>query len=148
MRTEEQNNNLRKLSKYLKSLPKDYENFGMKDFYNIGDKFRSNLIQDKDNIIPIEPCNTVACAVGHGPSAGIKEIVGEDWVDYLERVFTEDEDEFEWCFSGLWVDTDNTPAGAAKRIDIMIESGVPKWFISPITSSEKYIFKYIFYVVI
>ena len=30
-----------------------------------------------------------------------------------------------WCFSGEWCEIDNTPRGAAKRIRVLLKSGLP-----------------------
>lgn len=72
-------------------------------------------------------CNTAACAVGHGPLAGIKVYRDYDWWDYAKRVFGAGEGSraFEWLFAPGWSYTDNTPKGAAKRIRIYVENGVP-----------------------
>lgn len=37
--------------------------------------------------------------------------------------------EWNWLFGSEWEDVDNTPKGAAKRIRIFLESGVPEAFL-------------------
>lgn len=116
--TAEQCANLDKLATYLEALPADYAHFGMNNYHTGSD--------------PLQPaeCGTVACAVGHGPAAGVA--LSEDeidwdgqpsWDDYSARalisVRTSDK-EWLWCFSGEWVYCDNTHHGAAKRIRYLL----------------------------
>jgi len=71
-------------------------------------------------------CNTVACAVGWGPSAGIPIMAQErDWQSYSVRAFglSEYSNEWLWCFSGSWSRVDNSPAGAASRMRHLVSSG-------------------------
>jgi len=71
-------------------------------------------------------CDTVACAVGHGPLAGIKAKKGETWATYAFRTLCSCDDSFDWCFAQYWADHDNTPKGAAARIRYMLsEKAVP-----------------------
>jgi hypothetical protein len=77
-------------------------------------------------------CGTVACAVGHGPLAGIKPLENETWKSYAARVFGADLDNrptfplFQWLFGMGWSDTDNTPEGAVARIrDFLDTGGIP-----------------------
>lgn len=71
------------------------------------------------------PCGTVACAVGHGPMAGIKPLLGEDWSFYGMRVFTSDMYAYNFMFGGTWSGWDNTPKGAALRIIYFLTYGYP-----------------------
>ena len=79
-------------------------------------------------------CGTVCCLAGHGPYAGIPGQPGESWPAYTSRVFGAasfveiDSHEgflFVWLFSGEWVLTDNTLAGAIRRLEIALTKGVP-----------------------
>lgn len=114
--------NLRKLSEYLKTLPDTYNKFNMGYFYydnefQIGKKPKVGATS--------YPCGTVACAVGHGPLADMPIRKDEMWYDYSERVFglQDDSTEWGWCFSGVWENVDNTPHGAALRIDWLLSGG-------------------------
>lgn len=117
--------NLEKLATYLESLPKDYDRFDMSVYMDVpgsepGVWPSSMRIQDA-------PCGSVACAVGHGPAAGIP-FSHEDaqcWALYGDRVFGLSEREWPWCFGYSWVNADNTPHGAAARIRYMLACGVP-----------------------
>lgn len=103
-------NNLRKLAVYLLSN-KLVCGFDMRYFCSQGET----------------DCDTAACAAGHGPYAGMYKNMVESWTGYVERVFNMhgESDAYLWCFASGWVDTDNTPQGAAKRILYMLEHGVP-----------------------
>ncbi len=116
--SDEQEANLRKLAAYLLTLPADYPDFEMSDFVQEGSEF-AHLA-----------CGTAACAVGHGPMAGIDIEGPELWGVYSERVFINDWgcEAWDWCFAGTWSQYDNTVHGAAKRILLMLEHGVPEEF--------------------
>ena len=74
-------------------------------------------------------CGTTACAVGWGPVVpGLSSLaLHETWGDYCFRVF---EVRFfttlwDFLFSGLWYNVDNTPRGAAARIYAMLADENP-----------------------
>lgn len=77
-------------------------------------------------------CQTVACAVGYGPAAGVRPLPQDrGWMSYADRVFgthggDNSNDGFGFMFESKWYSTDNTPEGAAKRIRYVLEHGVPK----------------------
>lgn len=73
------------------------------------------------------PCGTAACAVGHGPRAGIPINGQKSWESYccnnfVESVFSE---EFAFMFSGDHV---NCPHAAARRINYLLENGLPTFY--------------------
>jgi hypothetical protein len=70
-------------------------------------------------------CGTAACAAGYGPAAGITPLPKETWGDYVDRVFSDDLDARYWMFDEDWKDLDNTPEGAAERIDYYLKHGAP-----------------------
>jgi len=119
--TDEQRANLATLAAYLLTLPADYLGFDMLDFAS-----------DDADFAHVPACGSVACAIGHGPKAGIEPFNGEDWFDYTDRAFVmhdgdgANDDPFQWCFGCSWHAVDNTPHGAAQRILCMLESGVPE----------------------
>lgn len=126
--------NLKKLATYLLQLPEDYKHFSMTSYFEFfrGEMFYASLETNEVISDPnaINECRTVACALGHGPVAGIytPDKIYDDWEDYCIEEFGFDGDslEYDWCFAGAWHKTDDTPHGAAKRILYMIEYGVPK----------------------
>lgn len=125
--------NLEKLAAYLEALPPDYGSFRMDIFMSEAGEHR--LADGHD---PYE-CGTVACAIGHGPAAGIplneeeiKILRSADgrigfhhmWEDYSDRVFFDSNVHdlwWTWCFSGLWSRVDDTPQGAVKRIRWLLD---------------------------
>ena len=152
--------NLLKLATYLSSLPADYQGFEMGDFFQsvaVYKKRKAGLYSGEDyeqlmaeaqriandyaaNNGGVARCGAVACAIGHGPSAGflfLPEELGKDpssepdWFDYTYRVFLDEEEPgelFDWMFGGDWSGVDNTPQGAGKRIRYYLAHGVPEEF--------------------
>jgi hypothetical protein len=73
-------------------------------------------------------CGTVCCAIGHGPLAGVEVPKGvTNWDEYCYKVFGTaiEEKAWRWLFSYQWAKIDNTAKGAAKRIGIYLENGIP-----------------------
>ena len=142
MPTEEQRANLDKLATYLESLPDDYKKFSMYSFF-CGPISESEF--DLETVAKrikngANPCGTVACAIGHGPAAGISvndpEIHG--WFSYAKVRFgalnhwvgSVDENSegsrlWSWLFASEWHTTDNTVKGAAARIRWYLQHGIP-----------------------
>ncbi len=107
--------NLLKLAAYLKKR-------------KLNARFRMLVFSDNMSFAGLDQtvCGTVGCAVGHGPYAGIRKFKNETWREYSNRVFGLDSEEWDWCFCGGWVYVDNTPKGAAKRIEYLLNHGVPE----------------------
>ena len=142
MPTEEQRANLDKLATYLESLSDDYKKFSMYSFF-CGPISESEF--DLETVAKrikngANPCGTVACAIGHGPAAGISvndpEIHG--WFSYAKVRFgalnhwvgSVDENSegsrlWSWLFASEWHTTDNTVKGAAARIRWYLQHGIP-----------------------
>jgi hypothetical protein len=79
-------------------------------------------------------CGAVACAVGHGPAAGIPPAEDANWNAYCERVFglVVHHQPWKWCFGPAWAGYDNTPQGAAARIRYLLARGcAPHQFAHP-----------------
>jgi hypothetical protein len=114
---EKQLANLRTLAEKLKTLTEDNcKYFSMRQFSP----------QHMEPAHTIHNCNSVGCAIGHGPRLGIEPLPHEDWHEYGGRCFgAHNDDVWDWCFSADWSDTDNTPQGAAARIEYMLEHSVP-----------------------
>lgn len=124
--SEEQEKNLRILAAYLLSGELK-AHFDMSTYTEAGAERNEDFFTD---------CGTVGCALGHGPYAGIPKRDSETWPDYGSRCFTgpfvpkraynkftRDYHSmlYKWCFGGVWVDFDNTPEGAAKRILFILD---------------------------
>lgn len=129
--------NLEKLATYLEGLPADYDHFGMQTFLSQnGDDYHY-----ADTAPTAGACGTIACAVGHGPAAGIPAVgLAEGWNGYSERVFALDHNQWVWCFDGDWMHVDDTPQGAAKRIRHLLEYGLPADFLEQCWGEAPYLF--------
>lgn len=121
--------NMKKLAAYLKRLPANYKHFNMASYLNCPNE---GIIWEGGPVRAlheINVCGSAACALGHGPSAGIAPVQHDDtWTDYLEQHFLErgaDTSEWDWCFSDDWRHIDNTPKGAGLRIEYMLKHSVP-----------------------
>jgi hypothetical protein len=114
--------NLEKLAAYLEQLPEDYSHFGMMNYMAV----KQFTYPYTSSAHLIDACGAVACAIGHGPAAGIpRKGDYEYWSTYSHRVFDLRINEFDWCFSSTWMVVDDTPNGAAKRIRYLLEHGLP-----------------------
>ena len=128
--------NLTKLARYLATLPDDYEAFDMELFFSGPSDYVEVDYARKNG--GVDKCGAVACAVGHGPSAGILVpdhlILGGiyvSWSGYVREFFIETYGRgaeaalaFGWMFDDAWTEVDNTPKGAAKRILWLLEHGI------------------------
>jgi hypothetical protein len=120
--------NLLKLADYLDALPADYKEFDMRDYNTV----KADTLSGTRSLDPNKRrygCGTAACALGHGPAAGIRVYGDWCWDDYCKRVFGIDRDfrrntdEFDYLFGSTWTQYDNTPHGAAARIRTYVELG-------------------------
>ena len=140
--------NCKKLAAYLATLPDTYENFGMQSYLDMTDVVRTTDYARGN--APIHECGTVACAVGHGPAAGIPVPEGSKYWTETSVLYVIDPDTgeehyvrgrflapywgkyshdmfvsgsyvwWDWCFGSGWRHADNTPKGAAARIQYML----------------------------
>lgn len=140
---------LLKLADYLRNLPPQY-GFEMQTFYD-------PMYTGGKDITDIDVCGTSACAVGHyaimegyeATEMGVQpRVITEEWLakehDCLvgnrmdwstfatKEIGVPCEDLqtpiFDWLFGSEWTAADNTPEGAAARIDYFLEHGVPEVF--------------------
>jgi len=121
-----QRTKLRKLAKYLLSLPEDYGKFHMSNFLIAKEDYSCCL--NEVNIKTLHTCGTAACALGHTPSIFRIPEDCRSWWGLAEHLFGIDDDseEWDWCFSGDWAHVDNTHYGAAKRIMWLLDKGLPE----------------------
>lgn len=115
--------NLRKLAAHLRVSQS--HNFDM-SFFAVS----ADYDQYRDPADVVNVCGSICCAVGHGPSAGIAPLQTDDnWFTYSRRTlldFDEENDAWSWCFDDLWANRDNTPEGAACRIEYLLDVGLPE----------------------
>lgn len=111
--------NLQKLATFLAygTAPEGVQ-FDMSSYSPFNDRYERQL-----------SCGTAGCAVGWAPFAGIEKLPHESFADYCDRQLVEKlADGWNWCFSGYWAHYDNTPLGAAKRIQYFLDNGLPEEF--------------------
>ena len=77
----------------------------------------------------VTDCGTVGCVLGHAIGV-VPKFNNENFWQYAERAFgCHSEDlEYHWVFHPSWKHLDNTAKGAAKRIRVMLEKGIPETF--------------------
>jgi hypothetical protein len=150
-------NNLLKLADYLESLPENYGHFDM--FRYASHQGDCDLPQDVNIMAATAPqdflsnCGTVACAVGHGPAAGImpspklladtelQNFPDFSWNDYVQEAFgirldgmvenhfdqdvhRQEHLRFDFMFGSKWSHWDNSHYGAAARIRYYLDTGL------------------------
>ena len=92
-------------------------------------------------------CGSVGCTVGTCTVLDAKNVInnftytnGEiDFMDWSKE-FTGmywGEDEWDWCFGYAWAKTDNTPIGAALRIEWLLNNGLPENWISQMYGKQE-----------
>jgi hypothetical protein len=123
---EEQRANLKKLADFLATSPLIRGKFHMGWFTNTN---IDGFVHDPD-LFYEHKCGTSACALGWAPYAtGIAPYDNVCWVDYGASVLGSGSDDvYEWLFADNWKRIDNTPDGAAWRINYYLEQGLPPMF--------------------
>lgn len=93
-------------------------------------------------------CGTTACAIGHGPLAGIPVKPNETWAGYETRVFGMtmmgvNGRVWRFLFAAEWTQShlNNTAKGSAARIDYFLKHGVPNFYFSEVDDSDRPWFK-------
>ena len=134
--------NLLKLRDHLKTVAQ--EKFYMGAFFAIGTEgqdlydFEGEFDLNEPELCQIDPikevheCGSVTCAIGRGPAAGIPVSDASCWPEYSRQNFVDTYSKYgnltdEFLFSPDWQFIDITPVGVAKRIDIVLESGLECW---------------------
>lgn len=123
--------NLTKLADYLEKLPPDYKHFAMASY-------ASNGFGNEFEFVGDYACGTSACAVGHGPAAGIAPAhPDETWSEYCETAFGVEEYGVEWefMFDTTWEDD---PKLAAARLRYYVQHGVPEEFCGQLCGDTFY----------
>ena len=116
--------NLQKMADYIRTVPQ--KKFDM-EIYRVGSHKTAE-------------CGSIGCVIGHCTvldseplpmGAWRSDGEGIDFATWSEKFtgLSTTSDEWDWCFSSGWSHFDNTPEGAAKRIEWLINKGLPKdWF--------------------
>lgn len=133
--TKAQRARLEKLAAYLEGLPKRYRHFDMASWYSEGDGATAEIEYGLRNG-GVKGCGTVACALGHGPAAGVlvpKSMIdlryGIEWGEYMTLFGVEHGSlEDRWVFGASWDSYDRHHWAAAARIRHFLHRGVPDGF--------------------
>jgi hypothetical protein len=107
--------NLQRMADYIRTVPK--EKFSMIFYRTKGQDSRE--------------CNSIGCVIGHCtvldprplPIDPFGNIEFDEWSFDFTGV---DSSEWGWCFHSDWSTRDNTPTGAADRIEWLLNHGLPK----------------------
>ena len=122
--------NTAKLAAYLAALPEGYRDFHMETWARTnrsqGDILYPKQVYDRALNADTQ-CGTVACACGHGPMAGIKPRPHDTgWGTYSDQFTCGSVHAMTFFFAGDWSAFDNTPQGAAKRMEYALQHGIPE----------------------
>lgn len=113
--TTKQRHNLAKLADYLDALPDDYGKFFMGEYY-VTDGYMGRSVTQVSKESLENECGSCACAIGHGPAAGIRRYSDTTWWSYAQRVFGTCDDMTEEGDYMFGSDKPNCPKQAAQRI--------------------------------
>ena len=113
--------NLQRMADYIRTVPP--ENFNMELWRTPGSEFTPE-------------CNSVGCVIGHctvldTPERLKTHLLGSynfnwySWSGYFTGIGSWMK-EWNWCFDFQWHNTDNTPTGAADRIEWLLNNGLPE----------------------
>jgi len=109
--------NLKLMANHIRKIPQEL--FDMRIFRE------GQLITPK--------CNSAGCAVGHctvlDPNPDGIPRFGDGEINFVKwsEIFTSLNDyQWNWCFSWDWRLRDNTPEGAALRIEWLLKKGLPR----------------------
>ena len=117
--------NLQRMADYIRTIPQEL--FDMSNY-------RCTNIEEGGNIS--EPiCNSVGCVLGHCTvldAGNIRQILKTDlvlsyeaWAEQFTGMARQRDNPATWlyCFGSAWAYEDNTPEGAANRIEYVIKHG-------------------------
>lgn len=106
--------NLKKMADYIKTIPQE--------------KFAMNQFRDDEDTFSYE-CKTVGCVIGHCTILDESKLprrmdgISIDFNKWSETFtgLSFYAREWDWCFNGHWHHVDNTPLGASKRIEYLLD---------------------------
>lgn len=109
--------NLQRMADHIRTVPQE--------------KFDMDVYRDNDSLS--HECNTVGCVIGHCTVLDKEPLpplsyICIDFTVWSERFTGIDSvaDAWHWCFSSHWSHVDNTPTGAALRIEWLLNNGLPE----------------------
>lgn len=125
--------NLQKMANHIKTIPQ--KRFSMAEFRTFNDP--------KD--METHECNTIGDVIGHCTVLDNEDNIPRMMTGVIDfnkwsAVYTGlsiDSIEWLWCFSKHWVNTDNTPTGASKRIEWLLKNGLRANYMEQIIGKAK-----------
>ncbi len=109
--------NLQRMADYIRTI--NPSNFSM-EFWRNGQEQKPE-------------CDSVGCVIGHCTVLDAENIENfiqpngkidfDEWSNHFTGIQSA---EWYWCFDADWYYRDNTPEGAARRIEWLIKNGVPE----------------------
>lgn len=120
--------NLQRMADHIRTVPQ--EMFHMRCYRGI---IKDDELIDASDCFSAVECETLGCIIGHSlvlaPELVVKNEKGviqyADWSEEFTGIVWASS-EWYWCFSFDWEYLDNTPEGAALRIEWLINHGLPK----------------------
>lgn len=112
--------NLQRMADFLKTVPQE--------------KFNMEYFRKENSDLGSKDCKSVGCAIGwctvlddeeNIPRDVDGDIIFDKWSEKFTGLDPELE-EWDWCFSLIWSEVDNTPIGASKRIQWLLDHGLPE----------------------
>jgi len=110
------------------------------------ENFHMGKYRGKDDFSNPE-CGSVGCAVGNCTVLDSENVMYNFTYPYDRIEFTAWSEEFtgiyrgkkewHWCFGSRWSKTDNTPTGAALRIEWLLNNGLPENWDCQMSGKEK-----------
>jgi hypothetical protein len=112
--------NLQKMADHIRTIPQEV--FAM-------NYYRSNTTIDQRDT----ECNSVGCVIGHSITLAPNMVVRypdqsidfEEWSEEFTGIESSN-NEWDWLFSSGWHGVDNSPEGAALRIEWFLKNGLPE----------------------
>lgn len=125
--------NLKRMADYIRTVPQ--ENFTISYYRSGSERYHK--------------CDSVGCVIGHctvlDDIDNIPTFQGGDIrFDEWSKIFTElvpYSGKWKWCFSTYWKQIDNTPTGAAERIEWLLNHGLPEDWYEQMTGETPLIYK-------
>lgn len=124
--------NLRKMAKFILTIPEP--KFDMSRFRAKPSRKGGILFLDDSEFT--HECETIGCVLGHCTALDTEKNLNQYKSAYCGFEYGAWSEEFtgipvlsndwDWCFSGVWVSVDNTREGASKRILYYLKNGLPR----------------------
>lgn len=127
--------NLQRMADYIKTIHENSFDMGY---------FR-RLPYDRNSY----ECQAIGCVIGHCtvldepiniPRYTDNRINFSKWSEKFTGL-SHYSDKWDWCFNAKWQNTDDTPIGASKRIEYLLEYGLPDNWHNQMIGKETLIYK-------